>query len=591
MATEAQGPGTNVISVIVTDNGVPSLTATQIFTVVVLETNSAPVLLPIPNFIVAEGDTLTITNVATDPDLPANGLLFSLANAPTNSTINPTNGVFSWTTTEADGPGTNVIQVIVTDNGVPSLSATQSFTVIVRETNAPPSLAPITNHTIVEGETLTFTNSATDPDHGLNQLTFNLANPPTGASVGATNGVFTWTPDESQGGSTNLISVIVTDDGVPSMSATQSFTVVVLEINSAPMLAGISNYTIFEGQTLTFTNVFSDSDLPPNLLTFSLENAPTNATINPTNGVFTWTPDESQGGTSNYFSVVLTDDGVPSLSITQSFAVMVLDTNSAPLLGAISNYTIFEGQTLTITNAASDSDIPANMLVFSLQNAPTNATINPTSGVFTWTPDEAQGPCTNFISVVVADDGLPSLTATQSFTVIVLESNSAPVLAAIADFKVQVGNTLVFTNSASDSDLPANTLAYSLDPGAPLSASVGSGTGIFAWTPTDADAGTAQSVTVRVTDDGAPALFDTKTFLVSVVSRPFITSIVVNSNFVAVTWTALAGQGYRLQFNTNLAETNWVDVLPDVIASAPSATQTNAYNVAASHFYRVRLVP
>jgi hypothetical protein len=471
------------------------------------------------------------------------------------------------------------------------LSATQSFTVIVLETNAAPSLAPISDYTIFEGETLSFTNSASDPDHVLNTLRFSLENAPTFAAIDTTNGVFTWTPDESQGPGTNLISVIVTDDGVPSLSATQSFTVIVLETNAAPVLAGISNYTIFEGETLTFTNLASDADLPPNLLAFSLENAPTNATINPTNGVFTWTTTELDGLTTNVISVIVTDDGVPGLSATQSFTVVILQTNRPPVLAAISDYTIFEGELLTFTNTASDADLPPNVLTFRLENAPTNATINPTNGVFTWTPTEAQGPGTNAILVVVTDDGVPSQSTTQSFSVIVLETNLAPVLAAIPDHKIHAGMTLIFTNVATDLDLPTNTLAFSLDAGAPASASIDTVNGVFEWTPSDADANSDQSITVRVSDDGLPPLTDAKTFLVTVVSRPLITGIDVTNNFVKVTWTSLAGQVYRLQFKTNQEETNWSEVLPDVMATGPSAAQTNAYVPEAAHFYRVMIVP
>src|SRR6185503_4785521 len=44
--------------------------------------------------------------------------------APTNAVINPGTGVFTWTPTESQGPGTYQIQVIVTDNSSPPLRAT-----------------------------------------------------------------------------------------------------------------------------------------------------------------------------------------------------------------------------------------------------------------------------------------------------------------------------------------------------------------------------------------------------------------------------------------------------------------------------------
>src|SRR5439155_14858565 len=85
-----------------------------------------------------------------------------------------------------------------------------------------------------------------------------------------------------------------------------------------------------------------------------------------------------------------------------------------------------------------------------------------THGVITWTPTEAQGPSTNTFTTVVTDDGEPALRATNSFEVVVLEVNSAPVLAALPDRTIMAGRTLMITNSATDSDLPANTLTFSL---------------------------------------------------------------------------------------------------------------------------------
>src|SRR5207302_6902338 len=108
------------------------------------------------------------------------------------------------------------------------------------------------------------------------------------------------------------------------------------------------------------------------------------------------------------------------------------------------------GMTLTVSNSASDPD--GDKLTFSLgSGAAANATINPTNGLFSWAPSQAQLG-TNTFSVIVTDNGTPPLSATQSFTVLVVQSNSPPGLAPIADAEVAVGMTLLITNSASDSD-------------------------------------------------------------------------------------------------------------------------------------------
>jgi hypothetical protein len=47
------------------------------------------------------------------------------------------------------------------------------------------------------------------------------------------------------------------------------------------------------------------------------------------------------------------------------------------------------------------------------------AAIDLNSGLFSWTPTEVQGPGTYPIGVIVRDDGTPSLSATNTFTVTV----------------------------------------------------------------------------------------------------------------------------------------------------------------------------
>ncbi|PYI86576.1 MAG: hypothetical protein DME26_08750, partial [Verrucomicrobia bacterium] len=73
---EEQGPGTNIITVHVSDNGSPPLSDTKSFAVFVNEVNSPPVLASIANKILNQGTTLTLTATATDPDVPANRLMF-----------------------------------------------------------------------------------------------------------------------------------------------------------------------------------------------------------------------------------------------------------------------------------------------------------------------------------------------------------------------------------------------------------------------------------------------------------------------------------------------------------------------------------
>ncbi len=102
--------------------------------------------------------------------------------------------------------------------------------------NAAPSLAPIGNRTVNAGMALAVTNSASDPDLPYQTLVFSLLNPPASAALNATNGLFTWRPAAAQAGTTNSLSVVVTDTGSPTLSATQAFSIVVNKLNP-PALA------------------------------------------------------------------------------------------------------------------------------------------------------------------------------------------------------------------------------------------------------------------------------------------------------------------------------------------------------------------
>ena len=94
--------------------------------------------------------------------------------------------------------------------------------------------------------------------------------------------------------------------------------------------------------------------------------------------------------------------------------------NTPPTLAGIPDQITFVGQTLLITNSASDGDFPPQTLTFNLDpGAPPGATINSSNGVFRWTPAPAQASTTNVISVRVTDNGSPVLSTNRTFIVVV----------------------------------------------------------------------------------------------------------------------------------------------------------------------------
>jgi hypothetical protein len=586
--TEAQGPSTNVVTVRVSDDGTPSLSATNSFTVTVAEANTAPTLTLPPDQAISEEVLWTANAVGTDSDLPANVLTYELVSGPVGLTVS-TNGVISWTPTEAQGPSTNVVTVRVSDDGTPSLSATNSFTVTVAEANTAPTLTLPPDQTISEEVLWTANAVGADADLPANVLTYELVSGPVGLTV-SSNGVMSWTPTEAQGPSTNVVTVRVFDDGTPSLSATNSFTLTVAEANTAPTLTLPPDQTISEEVLWTANAVGTDADLPANVLTYELVSGPVGLTVS-SNGVMSWTPTEAQGPSTNVVTVRVSDDGTPSLSATNSFTVTVAEANTAPTLTLPPDQTISEEVLWTANAVGTDSDLPANVLTYELVSGPVGLTVS-TNGVISWTPTEAQGPSTNIVTVRVSDDGSPALSATNSFSLVVLEVNTAPVLPILPDLAIDDVTALTITNTAMDADLPANGLTYILLAG-PTNAVVDAN-GVITWTPSPAQAGSTNTFVTEVTDDGIPPLSATNTFRVVVSAPkpgPFMASIVISNGTPIVTWDAVPGRTYKLQYKDNLSDTEWIDVLPDVTATGAKAAAGTGETDALHRYYRVMLVP
>jgi hypothetical protein len=115
------------------------------------------------------------------------------------------------------------------------------------------------------------------------------------------------------------------------------------------------------------------------------------------------------------YSVVVSNTAGSAISSSVTLAV----GNTAPSLTTISNQTVNVGVTVSFTSPASDPDVPAQSLTFTLLAGPTNATLGASSGVFSFRPLVSQADSTNLFTIQVADDGTPSLSATQSFNVVV----------------------------------------------------------------------------------------------------------------------------------------------------------------------------
>ena len=401
------------------------------------------------------------------------------------------------------------------DGALPSANdATVSIS--VAPVNDAPVLGAIGDRSVDEETELSFSATATDVDS--TNLTFSLLGAPAGATIDPSTGAFSWTPTEAQGPNSYTFKVRVTDDASSAAYDEEQITVTVREVNRAPQLAAIADKQVNEETQLAFTAQGSDPDIPANTLAYSLVGASHGATINPATGAFSWTPTEAQGPASYTFTIKVSDG---SLSAARTFQVQVSEVNRAPSLGAFATPASgVWGKDLTFTATATDPDLPANTLTFSLVNAPSGATINPSSGAFSWTPTSAQIASHTF-TVKVTDDGSPNLSDTRSVTIVVgkratklvydgatggVYSDPATVSATLRDDS---------PGGANNTPIGGKTIAFTLGTQS-TSAATGAATGVASGSITlNQPAGTPTVKAAFATDAYYLASEDSKTFTIA----------------------------------------------------------------------------
>jgi large repetitive protein len=508
--------------------------------------------------------------------------------APEGATIDPLTGVFRWMPSEEQGPAVyqNVtVQVMKSGDSLTPIQQ-QSFNITVNEVNVAPELNIPSVLTVDELTALNASVSASDVDIPTNTLAFRLINGPPGLTIHPSTGAILFTPAEQQGPSTNVVAIAVTDDGTPPLSATNSFTVIVREVNRPPVLAEQAPRETRDDVVFQMDFRATDPDLPTNEIRYELAgNIPAGAVIDSVTGALTWPIGSHLARETQVLTVKATDNGVPPFSAEATVAVTIVPT--VLRLAPISDLQVDEHGLATVQLAVTNSPNAAPPFTFALEGAgPEGLVLNENTGLLFWRPSEAQGPSTNRLTVRVTDGATPPNSAAQSFIIVVREANEAPVLAALPAQEISPGALMTLTAEATDADLPTNRLTFALEAGAPLGMAINPASGLIQWSPGAADAETTNRVSIRVSDNGSPSLSATQFLVVRV--GPTQQTRVELEIFNAAPEARLrlhgtVGRTYLIETSNDLIRWN---IWTNLVSSSPITDLTETIPAATRRFYR-----
>ncbi|QDU28822.1 Bifunctional hemolysin/adenylate cyclase precursor [Anatilimnocola aggregata] len=480
----------NVYEVEVTANDGNGGLTIQTISVSVTDVNDAPVFTSLATASAAENQTAVTTVVASDADLPAQTVTYTITGGADAGKFSLTSGgVLTFQAAPnfelpTDAGANNVYEVQVTANDGNGGLTIQTISVTVTDVNDVPVFTSLATASVPENQTAVITVAASDADLPAQTVTYTITGGADAAKFSLTTGgvlTFQTAPNfelPTDVGTNNVYEVEVTaNDGNGGLTI-QTISVTVTDVNDAPLFTSSATVSVPENQTAVTTVVASDADLPAQTVTYTITGGADAGKFSLTSGgvlTFQAAPNfelPTDAGANNVYEVQVTaNDGNGGLTI-QTISVTVTDVNDVPVFTSLATASVPENQTAVITVAASDADLPAQTVTYTITGGADAAKFSLTTGgvlTFQTAPNfelPTDAGTNNVYEVeVTANDGNGGLTI-QTISVSVTDVNDVPVFTSLATASVPENQTAVITVAASDADLPAQTVTYTITGGA-----------------------------------------------------------------------------------------------------------------------------
>ena len=456
------------LTVEVSDNGSPVLSATATVTINISHVNDPPVVNNKTVTILENisNGTVVTTVSANDPDI-GQTLTYAIVSGNTSNafTIDNSGKIVVNNASVLNSTSSFILSVKVTDNGSPVLSSTGTITIDVNQVNDPPVInnksASVSDDAL--NGTLVTTVSASDPDAGQT-LTYSITSGNTDTAFYINNSGQIEINNATALAAVNAfnLSVRVSDNGNPALSATAVITINVNHVNDAPVInnktASVSD-DVATG-TLVTTIAATDPDVGQALI-FEIISGNTNSafSIDNTGKIKVSNLNSLKSNNSFNLSVRVSDNGSPSLSSSATVTINVNHVNDPP---QVNNQQVTIPGDLTngsfvLTIAVSDPDIGQSLSYRIVSGNQNNAfTINNSGNVIV-NNESALSTANSFsLNVEVSDNGSPVMKSGATMTIFVDQSGNTddmPAAPGNMNIKSENGNvSLWWLDNSSNED-------------------------------------------------------------------------------------------------------------------------------------------
>ncbi|NPE28438.1 DNRLRE domain-containing protein [Methanococcoides sp. SA1] len=352
--------------------------------------NTAPVLNAIGDRTVDEGNTLSSTVSATDVN--GDSLTYSATGLPSGASIGSSTGAFSWTPSEGQA-GTHSVTFEVTDG---QLTDSEEVTItVIRNTSAAPSLVydnrlrESTPDTTLAGDNYIDIGHDTDAGRYRDVMWFNLSTYNTTDTVSnATLSLYWYYPENSPRNQDTVVEIYRAAEWNPGHVSWNNNAAGTPWDNAGGDWFDVNN--VAQGSEPYASITFDANDLPDNRyyefdITELVQDYVSGEYDN--TGFFLKAQNEHDNYIAFYSSDWSNEDQRPKLTIAHTTETEPV-SNNAPILNSIGEKSVEEGSALSFTVSASDAD--DDSLAHLAIGLPSGASIDSSTGAFSWTPSEGQ---------------------------------------------------------------------------------------------------------------------------------------------------------------------------------------------------------